>query len=132
KAESSTISTRVLLEEVAMAGFACGSGNRLRGLRSNELLDGFGELIFLNWFGEESYGAFLDGAIAMFYASTRSDHHHGNAARGRALAELGHEFVTGHARHFEVGDDQMTAVLGDEFGRFETVGSEHDAVAGLL
>src|SRR5215470_5649542 len=84
KAESSTISTRVLLEGVAMAGFGCGSGNRLRGLRSNELLDGFGELIFLNWFGEESYGAFLDGAIAMFYASARSDHHHGNAAGGRA------------------------------------------------
>src|SRR5262252_9323350 len=58
KAESSTISTRVLVEGVAMAGFRAGSGNRLRGLRSNELLNGFGELIFLDWFGEEGNGAF--------------------------------------------------------------------------
>src|SRR5262249_14516459 len=101
-------------------------------LRSNELLDGFGELIFLNWFGEESYGAFLDGAIAMFYASARSDHHHGNAAGGRGLGGPGHELVNGRAGHLGGGDGGMHAVLGDEFGRFKTVGSEHDAVASLL
>src|SRR5215469_6093311 len=129
KAESSTMSTRVLLEGVdAMAGLC----DRLSRLRSDELLDRFGELILLHRLGKEGDRTFLKGAVAMFCAGARSDHHNRNASRGRALAELSHEFVAGHARHFEVGDDQVAAVLRDKFGGFETVRSKHDPVAGFF
>src|SRR5262249_12937360 len=37
-----------------------------------------------------------------------------------------------HAWHFEVGDDQMAAVLGDEFGGLQAVGRENYAIAVFL
>ena len=90
------------------------------------------ELIFLNRLGEEGNGAFLHGAIAMLGARARSYDHYRDAARCGALAKLNHELVTGHARHLEVGDDQVAAVLGDEFGSFQAVGGKFHAIAILL
>ena len=100
----------------------------MRRLHANELLDGFGELIFLNRLGEESDRAFLNGAIAMLGARARRDNHDRDAARRGALAQLNHELVTGHARHFEVGDDQMAAVLRDQLlAELVTLGSSDEA-----
>src|SRR5205823_7801726 len=65
--------------------------------------------------------AFLHRAVAMLGARARSHDHHRNAPPGRALAQLHHQLVTRHARHLEVGNDQMTAVLRHEFGSFEAV-----------
>src|SRR5256885_744554 len=61
-----------------------------------------------------------------------SDHHDGNAARRGALAQLHHELVAGHAGHFEVGDDEMTAVLGDKLGGVQAILGEYYAIAVLL
>src|SRR5262249_49601811 len=68
----------------------------------------------------------------MLCARTRGDHHDRNAAGRRALAELDHEFVAGHARHFEGGDDQMAAVLSDQLGGLQAVGGELYAGPGLF
>src|SRR5579883_1372933 len=101
-------------------------------LRSHELFDGGEELIFLHRLGEEGGCAFLHGAVAMLRAGARSDHHHGNSFGCRALTELSHQFIPGHAGHFQVGDHQMAAVLADEFGGFQTIGGELHAVAVLF
>jgi hypothetical protein len=86
------------------------------------LFDSSDQLIFLNRFGQECGGAFLYGAVAMLSTRARGYDHDGNATRRRALAELNHELVSRHTRHFEVGDDKMAAVLRDQFGGFETIG----------
>src|SRR2546430_855786 len=108
KVESSTTSTRSFLEGVTMLLLRHGR-NRAWRLRSHELFDGRDQLILLYRLGKESGSAFLHGAVAVLGASARSHHHHRNAARGRALAQLHHEFVTRHARHLQVGNDQMAA-----------------------
>src|SRR6266568_8268983 len=110
KVESSTTRTRIFLE-----GFAIFFLRHWRGrawhLRSHELFYGRNQLILLHWFRQEGRSAFLHRAVAMLRARTRSHDHHRNASRGRALAQLHHQLVAGHARHFKVGDDQVTAVL---------------------
>src|ERR1700722_13743262 len=68
----------------------------------------------------------------MFFSGARGHHQNGDAFGGRRLAQLSHQFVAGHARHFEVGYDQVAAVLGDEFGGFEAVGGQFYAVAVFL
>src|SRR4029077_19373108 len=90
------------------------------------------QLIFLHGLGQKSGGAFFYGAIAMLGTGAGSDDHNWNAARRRALTQLNHEFVAGHARHLEVGDNQVAAVLGDEFGGFQAVGGLLHAISILL
>src|SRR5216684_3350925 len=118
KAESSTIKTRNFL----LAGGAIGPlrhrNNRMRRLRSYELFDRGEQLIFLDGLGQKSGSALFYGAVAMFGAGSRCDHHDGDAARRGALTQLHHQFVAGHARHLKVRDNQVAAVLGDEFGGF--------------
>ena len=45
----------------------------------------------------------------MLCSRARSHDQHRDAARHRVLPQMGHQFVAVHARHFEVGDDQMAA-----------------------
>src|SRR5271154_208157 len=131
-AESSTTRTRNFLVAGGGMIYLRYRYERSRDLRSHELFYGGDELIFLHGLGQESRGAFFHRSIAMFFAGARSDHQHRDAPCGGPLAELGHQFIAGHARHFEVGDDQVAAVLRNEFGGFETVGGEFDAIAVLL
>ena len=105
---------------------------RARCLRSDKFFDRGDELIFLHRFGEKCGGAFFYGAIAMLGSGARGYNHDWYASRCGALAQLNHQFVAGHARHFEVGDDQMAAVLGDQFGGFQAVGGELHAIAVLF
>src|SRR5208337_1754587 len=72
------------------------------------------------------------GAIAMLCAGAGSNDQDGNAFSAGVLAQLGHQLVAGHARHFQVGDDEMAAELGDEFGGFQAIGSELGAIAILF
>src|SRR6202789_2596994 len=68
----------------------------------------------------------------MFGAGARGDDHHWNFSRDGILAQMCHKLVAVHARHFEVGDHQVAADLGDEFGSFEAVGGEFYAIAGFF
>src|SRR5580698_7770154 len=90
------------------------------------------ELIFLYWLGHEARGAFLDRAVAMFCSGARGDDEHGNFFRVRVLAQMGHQFVAVHARHFEVGDQQVATNLRDDFRSFKAVGGELHAEACLF
>src|SRR6266446_951941 len=132
KAESSTIKTR----NFVLAGGAIGPlrhrNNRVRRLRSYEFFDRSEQLIFLDGLGQKSGGAFFDGPVAMFGAGARRDDHDRNAARRGALTQLHHKLIAGHARHFEVSDNQVAAVLGDEFGGFQAVGGQLHAITVLL
>src|SRR5467141_2420935 len=132
KAESSTINTRNFLVAAGAIARLRHRDNRARRLRSYELFDRSQQLIFLDGLGQKSGGAFFYGAIAMLGARARGDDHDGDAARRGALAQLHHEFVAGHARHLEVGDNQVAAVLRDEFGGFQAVGGQLHAIAVLL
>src|SRR5713226_5585946 len=132
KAESSTIKTRNFLLAAGAIARLRHRYDRTRRLRSNELFDRSEQLIFLYGLGQESGGAFFYGAIAMLGACARSDDHDRDAARCGALTQLHHEFVARHARHFEVGDNQVAAVLRDEFGRFQAVGGQLHAIAVFL
>src|SRR6267142_3581968 len=132
KAESSTIKTRnFLIAAGAIAGLRHGY-NRTRCLRSYKLFDRSEQLIFLHGLGQKCGGAFFYGAIAMLGAGARGDDHHRDAAGGGALPQLNHQFVAGHTRHFQVGDNQVAAVLRDEFGGFQAVGGELHAIAVLF
>src|SRR5438105_15587942 len=131
KVESSTTSTRIFFEGIAIFLLRHRRDRAWR-LRSDKLFEGRDQLIFLDRLGEKSGSAFLHCALAMLGPGARSHHHHRNAARGRALAQLHHQFVAGHARHLEVRDDQVTAVLRNEFRGFEAVGGELYAVAILF
>src|SRR5712675_1019542 len=132
KAESSTIKTRnFLIAAGAIAGLRHGY-NRTRCLRSYKLFDRGEQLIFLHGLGQKCGGAFLHGAIAMLGAGAGGDDHHRDATGGWTLPQLHHQFVAGHARHFEVGDDQVAAVLRDEFGSFQAVGGQLHAIAVLF
>src|SRR5229473_2910224 len=130
-AESSTTSTRNFLLMVAMVCLRYRRDGARR-FRSYKLFDRRDQLILLDRLGQECSGAFLHRAIAMFCPRARRNDHHGNAPRGRALAQLHHQFVTRHAWHFEVGDDQMAAVLRHQFGGFESIRRQFHAVPVLL
>src|SRR6266478_7181890 len=132
KAESSTIKTRNFLVAAGAIARLRHRDNRARRLRSYELFDRSQQLIFLDGLGQKSGGAFFYGAIAMLGARARGDDHDGDAARRGALAQLHHEFVAGHARHLEVGDNQVAAVLRDEFGGFQAVAGQLHAITVLL
>src|SRR5215472_3637303 len=131
KEESSTTSTRIFLEGVAIVLLRHWSDRAVR-LRSHELFDCGDQLIFLHRLRQEGGSAFLHRAAAVLGAGARRDDHYWNATSGRALAQLHHQLVAGHARHFEVGDDQVAAVLRDQFGSFEAIGSELHTVAILF
>src|SRR5215467_1881558 len=89
KVESSTTSTRIFLEGVAIVLLRHWS-DRARRLRSHELFDRSDQLIFLHRLGQESGGAFLHRAVAVLGAGARRDHHDRNTPCGRALAQLDH------------------------------------------
>src|SRR5207244_4435458 len=108
--ESSTTRTRNFLLTVAIVCLRYrryGPGR----LRSDKLFDRGNQLILLHRLGQECRGAFLHRAIAMFCTRARRNHHNGNAARRGALAQLHHQLVSRHPGHFEVGNDEVTAVL---------------------
>src|SRR5882672_8422509 len=130
-AESSTISTRNFLVGVAIVRLRH-RNNRAGRLRSYKLFHHRNQLIFLNRLGQERRRAFLHRAIAMLRARSGSDDQHWNPARRRVLPQLHHQFVPGHARHFEVGDDQVAAMLRHEFGGFHSVGRQFHAIAVLF
>ncbi len=132
KAESSTTSTRNFLTGAVTIIRLSNRHDRACRLRSHKLFDGGEKLVFLDRLGEESGSAFLHRAVSMLGAGARSYNHHRNSFGGWALAQLGHQLVAGHARHFEVGDDQVAAVLGNEFGGFQTVGGKFHAIAILF
>src|SRR6266481_779768 len=129
--ESSTTSTRIFLLVVAIV---CLRHRRdgARRLRSYELFDRCNQLILLDRLGQECRGAFLHRPIAMLCPRARRNDHHVNAARRRTLAQLHHQFVAGHARHFEIGYDQMAAVLRHQFGGLESIRRQFHAVPVLL
>src|SRR6267143_1883432 len=120
-AESSTMSTRNFLLGVAITGLRHRNDWAGR-LRSYELFHCGNQLIFLNGLCQERRRAFLHRAIAMFRARARSDDHHRNPACRRALTQLHHQFVASHARHLEVRDDQVAAVLRHDLGGFQSIG----------
>src|SRR6266850_1496266 len=130
-AESSTISTRNFLVGVAIVRLRH-RNNRAGRLRSYKLFHHRNQLIFLNRLGQERRRAFLHRAIAMLRARSGSDDQHWNPARRRVLPQLHHQFVPGHARHFEVGDDQVAAMLRHEFGGFHSVGRQFHAIPVLF
>src|SRR6266404_2415015 len=131
-AESSTINTRnFLLAAGAIARLRHRYGWARR-LRSHELFDRSKQLIFLHRLGQKRCSAFFNGAVAVLGAGARRDDHDGDAARRRALPQLHHQLVAGHARHFEVRDDKMAAVLRDEFRGFQAIGGQLHAIAVLF
>src|SRR5437588_6870066 len=129
--ESSTTSTRNFLLVVAIARLPYRRDGARR-LRSYKLFDRRDQLILLHRLGQERRGAFLNGAIAMLCSRARRNHHHRDSPRRWALAQLHHQLVAGHARHFEVGNDQMAAVLCHQFGGFESIRRQFHAVSVLL
>src|SRR6266446_749554 len=129
--ESSTTRTRNFLLLVAIVRLRYRHYRPGR-LRSNKLFNRGNQLILLHRLGQERRGAFLHRAIAMLCARARRNHHDGNPARRGALAQLHHQLVTRHARHFEVRNDEMAAVLGHQFRGFEPVRRQFHAVAVLL
>src|SRR5207245_641691 len=115
KVESSTTSTRNFLLGVAIVRLRYRRDRAWR-LRSYKLFNCRDQLIFLHRLGQKCRGAFLDRTISMLCPCARRNDHHGNSPCRRALAQLHHQFVSGHTRHFEVGNDQMAAVLRHQFG----------------
>src|ERR1700674_5629586 len=131
-AESSTMSTRNFLLALVTIALSRHRHDRACRLRPHQLFHRDNQLIFLHGLRQESCRAFLHGAVAVFRASARSHHHHRNAARRRALPQLRHQLITRHARHLEVGNDQMAAVERYELRRFQPVAGQHHAVAVFL
>src|SRR5437016_6309008 len=129
--ESSTTSTRIFLLGVAIV---CLPHRRdgARRLRSYELFDRRDQLILLDRLGQECRGAFLHRPITMLCPRARRNDHYGNSPRRGALAQLHHQFVAGHARHFEIGYDQMAAVLRHQFGGLESIRRQFHPVSVLL
>src|SRR6266446_2148850 len=97
-----------------------------------QLLDDREELLFLHGFGQERSSALFHRAFAMLGAGSRGDDENGNAARGRILAQVRHQFVAIHSRHFDVSHEQVAAHLGDQLRGFHPVGGQLHAVPGLL
>src|SRR5229473_7793068 len=129
--ESSTTSTRIFLLVGAIVRLRYRRDGAWR-LRSYKLFDRRDQLIFLHRLGQECGGAFLNRTVSMLCPRARCNDHHGNSPRRWALAQLHHQFVTGHARHFEVGNDQMAAMLGHQFGGFEPIRGQFHAVSVLF
>src|SRR6266852_2159091 len=104
-AESSTTSTRNFLLMVAIVRLRY-RRDGARGLRSYQLFDRRDQLILLHRLGQECGGAFLHRTITMLCPRSRRHDHHGNSPCRGALAQLHHQFIACHARHFEVGYDR--------------------------
>src|SRR6266852_4301330 len=131
-AESSTIKTRnFLLAAGAIARLRHRYGRACR-LRSHELFDRSKQLIFLHRLGQKRCSAFFYGAVAVLGPGARGDDHDGDAARRRALPQLHHQLISGHARHFEVRDNKVAAVLRNEFRGFQAIGGQLYAIAVLF
>src|SRR5579863_5059552 len=135
-AESSTTSTRSFLSGPLLISILPGENARrrtaLRCIRANQTFNRRNQLVFLHGLGQEGRRAFLHRAVAMLGSGARGDDENGDAARDGILAQMGHQLVAIHARHFEVGDQEMASDLGDDFGGFEAVGSDFHAIAGLF
>src|SRR2546430_16220575 len=129
--ESSTTSTRNFLLVVAIVRLRYRRYRPGR-LRSNKLFNCCNQLIFLHRLGQERCGAFLHRAIAMFCARPRRNHHRGNPARRGTLAQLHHQLVARNAGYFEVGNDEMAAVLGYQVSGFEPIGGKFHAITVLF
>src|SRR5258708_20887090 len=130
-AESPTTSTRTFLLVVAIVRLRYRRDGTRR-LRSYKLFDRRDQLILLHRLGQKCGGAFLHRTIAMLRPRARSNDHHGNSPRRGALAQLHHHFVTSHARHFEVGNDQMAPVLRHQFGGLQSIASQFHPVSVLF
>src|SRR6516162_5166002 len=131
-AESSTTSTRNFFAVLLTMGLLTNRHDWSRRLRSDQFFERREELIFLHRLREESGSPFLHRAITVFCARARGDNHHRNPFGRGALAELGHQFIARHARHFEVGDHEMAALLCNEFGRLKSVCRQINPVSVLF
>src|ERR1700730_16981224 len=100
KAESSTTTTTKFLLELGAISRLRHRYGWARRLRPYELFDRRDQLILLYRLGKKCHCAFFDGAVAMFGAGAGGNDHHRNAPGGRALSQLHHQLVAGHARHF--------------------------------
>src|SRR5882672_4449315 len=98
----------------------------------HQLLDNREELFFLHGFGQERSSALFHGAFAVLGACSRSDDENRNPAGRRILAQVRHQFVAIHSRHFDVGHKQVATHLSDQLRSFHTVGGQLHAVPGLL
>src|SRR5271170_4379989 len=136
KAESSATRTRIFFSGALIISILphrnVHGAPFLRFFRAYQFIYGCHQLIFLHGLGQKCGGAFSYGAIAMFCAGAGGDDQDRNFSGDGILAQMGHQLVAVHAWHFEVGYDQVTADLGDEFGGFEPVGCEFHAIAGFF
>src|SRR6266849_1201235 len=130
-AESSTTSTRNFLLVVAICRLRY-RRNRAWRLRSYKLFNRCDQLIFLHRLSQKCRRTFLNRTIAMLCPRTRGNDHHGNPPCRWALAQLHHQFVSGHTRHFEIGDDQMATMLSHQFGGFKAIRRQFHAVSVLF
>src|SRR5215469_1508776 len=131
-AESSTTSTRNFFAVLLTMGLLTNRHDWSRRLRSDQSFERREELIFLHRLREESGSPFLHCATAVFCARARGNNHHRNPFCRGVLAELGHQFVAGHARHFEVGDHEMAPLLGHKFSRFQSIRRQLHPVSVLF
>src|SRR5713101_4333269 len=131
KAESSTTRIRIFLLVVAIVRLRHRS-DRARSPRSHELFDRGDQLIFLHGLGQKCRCAFLESPVAVLCSRAGRHNHHRDPARRGALPQLHHQFIARHARHLEIGDDKMAAVLRHQFRRLQPIGRQLHAVAILL
>src|SRR5258708_13742970 len=136
KAESSTMSTRILLPFSIMSATFLSRCRRFRGRRSRSLPDqagnGCNELVFLNWLCQKRPSALFHGAITMFRSGARRHHHDGNAARLRILPQMRKQLVAVRPWHLKIGDHQIAVHLCDDLQRFQAIRSKLHAIAGFL
>src|SRR5258708_16734733 len=135
-AESSTISTRILLLVSIMSNIFL-LHNRCHVRRCADTLTDQprycgNELVFLNRLGQKRRRAVLDGTIAMLGSRARRNHHYRNIACFRTLPDVRQELVTVRARHLKVRDHQVAADLRDDLQRFQSVRREAHAITGFL
>src|SRR6266481_686778 len=136
KAESSTMSTRILLPFSIMSATFLSGCRCFSGCRSGSLPDQAGdrgnELVLLNWFCHKGACAFFHGAVAMFRSSARCHYHDGNAARLRILPQVRKQLIAVRPWHFQVGYHQIATRLRDDLQSFQSVRSKLHAVARLF
>src|SRR5216683_3266083 len=90
------------------------------------------ELLLLHGLGQEGRSALFHGALAMFGARSRSDHQDRYPASHRILPQMRHQFVAVHARHFNIGNNQMTTHLRNQLRGLQPVRSKLHGIPGLL
>src|SRR2546421_8680909 len=68
----------------------------------------------------------------MLRSGSRGYDHDRYIARLWVLAQMGHQFITIGARHFEIGHHQVTTSLRDDLQGLQSIGSQFYAVASFL